>query len=221
VKPYYERDGITIYHGDCLEISAWAHADVIVTDPPYGIRWKRGARGSYRPNSGPHRGIWGDDDVSLRDAALAVAVPRPGLVFGSFYAAFPIGVKQVLVYHKPSYAGLIGANTPFRRDVEPIFLIGDWPAVVPTSSSVFHARSGLNGSGISTDHPHTKPISVMLGLMALLPPGVVADPFMGSGSTLVAAERLGRRAIGIEIEERYCEIAAKRLSQRVMFGVTP
>jgi DNA modification methylase len=215
--PYYDDgNGIVIYQADARDIlPSLPKSDLILTDPPYGIAWRRGARGAYRPNSESHSGIIGDEDTSLRDEVLMLVKDTPALVFGSFYAPFPERLKQVLVYHKPSYSGLIGATTPFRRDAEPIFLLGEWSQQVPVSSSVFHAVNGLNGSGEQTGHPHTKPLAVIYQLLAACPARDICDPFMGSGSVLVAAKQLGRRCVGIEIEEKYCAIAVERLRQSV------
>jgi DNA modification methylase len=217
MRPYYEQDGITIYHGDCLEVEAWRGVDVVVTDPPYGIGWTRNAGVWRSRKSKAHDGITNDHDTSARDEALALVAGKPCVVFGSFYAPYPANVRQVLVWHKPADAGVVGATTGYRRDVEPVFLVGDWPVRPVRWAGVLRSSAGgISAVVTATGHPHTKPVDLMVRLIDACPDGVVADPFMGSGTTLVAAKRLGRKAIGIEIEERYCEIAAERLCQRAL-----
>jgi site-specific DNA-methyltransferase (adenine-specific) len=154
MTPYYEDGRITIYHGDCREITAWLDADVLVTDPPYGMRFQSNQR--QRASRLP--AIIGDLDPTTRDDLL---LRGPSLCLVR-------GCPRVLV---------------------------------PTAS---------------TGHPTPKPVGLIERLLERCPPGAIADPFMGSGSTLVAANTLGRRAIGIEIDERYCEIAARRLDQGVL-----
>jgi len=100
------------------------------------------------------------------------------------------------------------------------YLLGPWPTGIGGRSSVIATRTPTQGNPNSPQgrykHPHAKPLDVMEQLIEACPPGVIADPFAGSGSTLVAARNLGRRAIGVEIDERYCEIAARRLAQGVL-----
>ena len=212
MKPYYEDDAVTIYHGDCREVAAWLEADVLVTDPPYGIGWNVPAYNGGRS----HAGIANDSDTAARDAVLAMwGASRPAMVFGSPLKPVPNAVKQVLVWAKPPDAGIFGSVGGWRRDWEPVYLLGSWPNTAAARSGVLHSKGSLtqyaNGS-----HPHAKPVDLLASLILASPPGVVADPFMGSGSTLRAAKDLGRRAIGVEVEERYCEIAAKRCAQEVL-----
>lgn len=217
MEPYYTDDAVTLYLGDCREVTEWLVADVLVTDPPYGIGWKRHGGGkpvSGRSNRGlRHSGIVGDADTSTRDQALAMWGNRPAIAFGSFYAPQPSGVKQVAAYLKPRNSGVVGSTTGLRRDIEPIYLVGSWPGRSARRSSLFATQVVTGGSN---GHPHAKPIDVMESLIEACPSGVIADPFAGSGSTLVAARNLGRRAIGVELEERYCEAIAKRLAQGVL-----
>jgi hypothetical protein len=212
VKPYYQDESVTLYLGDCRDVLVWLEANVVITDPPYGIGWKRGV--NHQRASKAHAGILNDHDTSTRDEALALAAGRPCVVFGSFYAPFPADVTQVLVWHKPSDSGVVGSTTGFRRDAEPIFLVGDWPQRSVRWSSVLRGTErGIAAVVTATGHPHTKPGVLMRQLVDSCPDGVIADPFAGSGSTLRAAKDRGRRAIGVEISEAYCEIAARRLSQ--------
>jgi site-specific DNA-methyltransferase (adenine-specific) len=218
VKPYYEDDAVTIYHGDCLALIASFDADLLVTDPPYGIKWTRSINEARASKA--HAGILNDHDTSIRDAILVATSTMPGVVFGSFYAPFPANLKQVLVWVKPPDAGVVGSTTGFRRDIEPVFLVGPWPQRTVRWSAAFRAGAGgISAVASETGHPHTKPLGLMRDILSKCPAGTVLDPFMGSGSTLRAAKDLGRKAIGIEIEERYCEVAARRLGQEVLdFG---
>ena len=215
---YYQDDYVTLYHGDCLELAdKWTTADVLVTDPPYGIGWGRGYMKNAK-NPTPNKGILGDRNTSARDSALTIwGTEKPGLVFGSIDAPFPENWKRMLVFAKPLHSGLVGVRIPWFRNWEPIFTIGKWPYQSPTRSAVIHTRwkaaAGFSGYATVSGHPHAKPLDVMEELISATPPDVVADPFAGSGSTLVAARNLGRKAIGVELEEKYCEIIANRLSQ--------
>lgn len=217
MKPYYEDDWVTLFHGDCLELAdVWTGADVLVTDPPYGIGWNRSNGTGIGKKA--HAGIKNDRDTSARDDALDMWGSKPALVFGAMKADFPKGWKRALVFEKPRTAGIIGTRLPWFNNWEPIFLLGDWPDQTPTLSAVIKtsepSASGYSGYASRTGHPHTKPQDVMTRLIEACPEGVVADPFAGSGSTLLAARNLGRKAIGVELEEKYCEVIVKRLSQQ-------
>ena len=225
MKPYYADDVVTLFLGDCLEVTEWLEADVLVTDPPYGRDWRSG-QGMTNANGGgrgsvAHGGIANDKDTRARDAALGLWGDRRTVMFGDLMLAPPTGTRQVMVYAKPIDAGVKGARGGRRRDAEAIYLIGNWPAGVGGKSSIIRTRrlvAGPTGAATIYGHPHAKPLDVMEELISMTA-GVVADPFAGSGSTLVAAKQLGRKAVGVELDERYCEIAARRLSQGVLdFG---
>lgn len=224
MDPYYSDDSVTLYHGSALEAggSAWLQADVLVTDPPYGINWSTHGGGrdlrNWAPRQ-PKKGIAGDKDTSARDAVLEEWGTRPAIVFGSPLIAPPRLTIQVLVWRKPVDSGVVGARFVWRRDWEAIYLLGQWPRVNPRRSSVIESQGGLER--YRNGHPHAKPIDLMEHLISEAPAGVVADPFAGSGTTLLAAKRQGRKAIGVEVDEAWCELAAKRLSQGVLdFGET-
>ena len=222
MKAYYEDDAVQLFHGDCREVTDWLEADVLVTDPPYGIAWRRGTNKARASRA--HAGIKNDGDTAARDDALSLWGARPGVVFGSLYAPLPVG--HILIWRKPADAGVVGSTTGWRRDVEAVILTGPWPQRTARWSSVVVSRAKNMGNPSSpagrTGHPHAKPLDLMEELIHRAPPGVIADPFAGSGSTLVAAKQLGRKAIGVEIDEAYCEVVARRLSQGVLdFGERP
>ena len=217
ISPYYADELVTLYCGRCEDITEWLAADVLVTDPPYGRGW--GQHGDY--NSGvTHKGIAGDDSLNARDNALAAWGGRPAVMFGDLLLPAPENAKQVLIYAKPPGSGVLGCVGGFRRDAEAIYLIGKWPQPAAARSGILRTGTANIGGASSTarryGHPHAKPVDVMETLISACPPGVIADPFVGCGSTLVAARNLGRSAIGVELEERYCERAARRLSQMAL-----
>jgi site-specific DNA-methyltransferase (adenine-specific) len=237
--PYYEDEWVTLYHGDCREVTAWLDADVLVTDPPYGRAWQSGSGMTNSEGRGqgsrPHGGIAGDKDTEVRDFALFLWGERRAVVFGDPLISAPRGARQALVYAKPMDAGIKGAHARFRRDVELIYLVGPWDVGVGGRSSVLTTSAlvaGPRGLSVRYEHPHAKPVDLLEGLLAHIFPyhgnaaeaaasaerTVIADPFAGSGSALIAARHRGHRAIGVELEERYCEIAAKRLAQDTLFG---
>lgn len=213
-EPYYADGSVTLWHGDCREIDAWESARVLITDPPYGISWKiSDYNGGHR-----HDGIQGDRSTAARDYVLGQwGSVKPGLVFGSSLLPQPHGTKQTLVWRKPVDAGFMGAIGGWRRDWEAVYMVGNWPAVPASRSAVIETPGGM--ANYLSGHPHAKPLALMEALIATVPGGLIADPFAGGGSTLVAAKRMGRRIVACEVEERYCELAARRLSQGVLdFG---
>ena len=218
-EPYYQDDHVTLYHGDSLDILPTLTYDAMVTDPPYGIGWKKGA--NYRRGSQPHDGIANDDTTETRDAALRLCGDRPAIVFGSVYLPPPDGTRHVAIWQKPADAGVVGSTIGLRRDVEAIYFLGNLERRPCNQSSVLTSRIPSIGNPYSPagrfGHPHAKPEDLMRQLFDFVAPdAVIVDPFAGSGSTLRAAKDLGRRAIGVELEEQYCETIVSRLAQEVL-----
>jgi site-specific DNA-methyltransferase (adenine-specific) len=201
VTPYYEQDGITIWHADCREILP-VTADVLVTDPPYGLgdRWTGG-----KARWPMHHGQMGWDAVPFDGLAELIA-DTPAVVWGGHL--YPLSISRGwLTWDKKQ-------NDEFTSgQAELAWTTLDQPIRTFRMSQV----EAYCNPRDPKFHPTQKPIALMKWCLEFFPEvRTVLDPFMGSGTTLVAAKQLGRRAIGIEIEERYCEIAAKRLAQGVL-----
>jgi len=201
MRPYYEHAGITIYHGDCREVLPILEpVDLVLTDPPYGFRKAEWDSAFVMP--------W--DSFTNFTQVLAV---MPGIW------NLPACPREIgpLHYRWCIVAHLINGMT--RGCIG----FGNWiPCLVWTTdeTSAYAVDGDIRDFAVGTDekpdHPSPKPFNVMRWFAQRLPGELICDPFMGSGTTLRAAKDLGRRAIGIEIEEKYCEIAAKRLSQEVL-----
>ena len=209
--PYYQDDYVTLYHGDCLELTEWTSADVLVTDPPYGYSHKSGGgpRGSA---SWKNTTIQNDGDTTARDDVLAAWGDRPAIMFGSWKRPKPNATRAVLIWDKGEAAGMGDLSMPWKPNWEEVYILGHGFAG-KRDSGVLLGHRVISWESSGRMHPHQKPTSLMESLIAKCPPGIIADPFAGSGSTLVAARNLGRRAVGVELEEKYCEIIANRLSQ--------
>jgi DNA modification methylase len=208
VTPYYSDAYVTLYHGDCREVLP-VEADVLVTDPPYGVEYSTSRGGKFTGSR-----ITSDDSICARNQVLDWWWPRPAVVFGSWKRETPQGTKAVLVWDKGDHVGMGDLSFPWKPNHELIYVWG-------------HGFSGHRGTGVlrfnapspnfqEQLHQTEKPLDLMIELVGKCPAGIILDPFAGSGTTLRAAKDLGRRAIGIEIEERYCEIAARRMAQEVL-----
>jgi len=220
LKPYYADDLVTLYQGDCRSLAGiWTSADVLVTDPPYGISWPSGALHSNRDTreASGAMSIAGDADTSVRDDVLALW-DGPAIVFGTWRKPRPAGTTHRLIWSKMGRHPGVAPSAIFPTDEE-IYLLGSgWVGPPkPTVITTHEQRSGKYGAAASVGHPTPKPVGLMEQLITKCPPGVIADPFAGSGATLIAARNLGRNAIGVELEPKYCELIANRLRQAVMF----
>ena len=219
LEPYYTDELVTLYHGDCRNVDEWLSADVLVTDPPYGISWPAGRMHSdqkIRRESQPS--IVGDHDVTVRDHVLELWADRgSAVIFGTWRRPRPNGTTHRLIWHKTGRHPGVSPAPIFPNDEE-IYLVGSGWQGSPMASVITTTEQRAMQPRL-IGHPTPKPIGLMEQLLEKCPAGVIADPFAGSGATLIAARNLGRRAIGVEIDESYCKIIADRLAQDVLdFG---
>lgn len=209
---YWEGDGIQLWHGDCREVDAWLAADVLVTDPPYGMAYESN-RNRDKRNRKLGTPIANDRDTGIRDAALAAWSPKPALVFGKWTCDRPAGTKARLIWDK-RVQGTGDLSIPWGPTDEEIYVLGTGFVGI-RGKNIISVQMLMSGDSERPNHPTPKPVPLMERLVEHTA-GVVADPFAGSGSTLVACRNLGRSAVGVEIHEPYAEVCARRLDQGVL-----
>jgi len=209
---YYQDDYCTIYHGDCQEIlPTLPKVDLVLTDPPYGIDLKT----NYSERGRSKLAICNDypevhGDKTKFDPRFILDMGVPTALFGANYFADELPVSSGwIVWDKlrPELIDQAHAELAWTNFVKGVRVF----------RHLWHGMMRASERGESY-HPTQKPVALMKWILTLkwTPAGMVLDPFMGSGTTLRAAKDLQRKAIGIEIEEKYCEIAAKRLQQEVL-----
>jgi site-specific DNA-methyltransferase (adenine-specific) len=235
MTPYYDEGGMTIYCGDCREVGpGLPKVDAIVTDPPFfmpAVHYETRAMPAARYQTRAQwQRSWGDVAVlgTFWSAILDVLVPR--LVRTGHCVTFCNG-ESYPVFYREMYGrfdslralvwdkGQVGLGRIWRHQHELIIAARWQGSFVDIGGRLYSDVMRVEATPSSErDHPVEKPAALLQQIIAPITPsaGIILDPFMGSGTTLLAAKNLSRRAIGIEIEERYCETAAKRLRQEVL-----
>jgi len=233
MKPYWQDDSGVLYHGDCLEIMKELpdkSVDLVLTDPPYGIAFKSN-RQTYQDkiiNDGLDE--WREIlpkflkefNRVLTDTGCCCCCcgggKTPVAAIFTLEAIKHFNLIQTLVWRK-----FIGLGWRYRPAYENIIILSkdrDNYNFYDDSKSCANVIEGINQDiPVEGDHPTQKPLALMIRLLNIhsMPGDMVLDAFTGSGTTLRAAKDLGRKYIGIEISEKYCEIAVKRLGQEVLF----
>lgn len=217
MTPYYSEDGITIYHGDCRDllpdVAPPSRIDLLLTDPPYGIAERtdrRSKRRSALAAAIDFPAVAGDD-VPFDPTHLFGY--RRSVLFGANYYADRLPTSSSwLVWDKVD--GLTSKREVGFNDNADVELA--WTNIGGPARMFRHRWMGIMKASERTErrrHPTQKPVALMARIIRWAGGDVILDPYMGSGSSLVAAAALGLAGIGIELEERYCEVAANRLSQ--------
>lgn len=206
MTPYYEQDGIVIYHGDCLSVlPSLGRFDLLLTDPPYGI-----GRDGSKPSTGTHGGRkaydflgWDAERPPRWVLEMVLSKADKHIVWGGNYFVDALSANMKwLVWDKGQRID--------QSDGELAWTSLDGALRICTLNRAELQRDGAV-------HPTQKPESLMRWCLSQAEPVTsVLDPFMGSGTTLVVAKRLGKKAVGIEREERYCKEAIRRLAQGVL-----
>lgn len=223
IRPYYEDDHATIYNGDCLDVLPNVRpVSLVVTDPPYNLSLQ-----STGINSG-----WGDlmngayfYAQVLREIKSATKMRQGAAWIFNSWRCFPViakasfeadwNIESLMVWDK-QWIGP-GGTSGLRPSYELVALFRHEAFAIENRSVPDIWRSKYSGQK-PNGHPAEKPEALVQRIIDVSGGGTVLDPFMGSGTTLVAAKRQGQKSVGIEIEERWCEVAAKRLSQGELVG---
>ena len=191
IKPYYEEPGITIYNADCRDVLPQLEpVDLVLTDPPY-------------PDFNREHGKeW---DIPEFNSWFNLLSEGRRLIFWPASKEFPSKycVTSIHIWHKP--------NGQSNEHYEMIYELNGYLVYRVFRVPIINYQTLPEW----TPHPTQKPIKLIRQLISMKDCKTILDPFMGSGTTLRAAKDLGRKAIGIEIEEKYCEIAVERLRQGV------
>lgn len=257
--PYYQHGGITIWHGDCLDILptlAIASVDLVFTSPPYNLGNTTGGGfperfGHYRKSSGLSGrgggGKWGggalangygahDDDMpheayvkwqgDVLDACWALLTDQGAIFYNHKPRVLDGCLVTPLDYVPAELRPFVRQEIVWKRsggiNFSPAFYLPMHERIIVLAKRNWRLTSkGASGVGDvwvehqETNHPHPAPFPIGLPARAIetTSPALILDPFMGSGTTLRAAKDVGRPAIGIEIEERFCEMAARNLRQ--------
>lgn len=234
LKPYYDRAGFTIYHASCWDVLPMllaASVDLVLTDPPYGVSGRQDEAAIVVADHAPFRRHFGEWDLAWNPAKLLSETERllrPGGALFAFladewinaYADTPLTVKKLGAWLKTNPPPRV---RPGYRSTTELWTWQVKTGATPTwnggftQSNVFTMPNAASCEGPLV-HPTQKPLRLISRVVQLHSNAgdLIVDPFMGSGTTLRAAKDLGRRAIGIEIDESYCEIAAKRLRQEAL-----
>lgn len=222
MTPYYEDAAVRIYHGDCRDILPQIGAvDHVMSDPPYSDTTHEGARTGTATDNGVLVNFASVEAGTVRDVLALCKAQRWGVLTVDWQHVLPLKANP------PDGWRFVRHGAWVKPNGTPQFT-GDRPAQGWEAVAILHAgtkgRMRWNGGGlpavwihnkVASAHPTGKPEPLLVDWVRMFtdPGETVLDPFMGSGTTLVAAKRLGRKAIGIELEEKYCAIAARRLSQ--------
>lgn len=224
MRPYYEHAGITIYHGDCREVlpqirDGWH--DLVLTDPPYGISYSpltgQGRTGKRTAQANDYHMPIDWDGSFPADVLKECCRIAKAVLWFCHWRFWPnviesatLPIRSMIVWAKDCHTS---PPCPLASQHELIAAMGD---IQPTHFETNLWNEPIVPTWEFREHPNLKPIALICRALSMLDYECVLDPFMGSGVTLFAAKKQNRRAIGIEIEEKYCEIAAKRLSQEVL-----